>query len=215
MNICDLDEVFFDASVCGYWDYAKELLDRGADVNYCPAYMSAVYYAAEENEEEIVKLFLSHGACRYEALMAACGKNHTKIIDFIIENFTDFEVDLLKASKHGDKIIAKALIDNGAKLNIVDKNGKTPLFIASSSGHVEVAELFLNEGDEIDSFNANGMTPLMGASKNGKTETAKLLIKRGANLKVRNNQKCTSLMFAIRNENIEIVKLLIKAGAEA
>ena len=212
--MCDLNEDFFEAVYAGNWDYAKELLDLGADVDYCPCGMSPVYYAAKENEEEIVKLFLSHGADCVEALMGAYYENHTKLIDFIIENFTDFEVDLLKASKNGYTEIAKLLIDKGAKLNIVDKNGKTPLFIASSSGHVETAELFLNEDDEIDSFNAGGMTPLMGASKNGKTETANLLIRRGADLNACNNQKCTSLMFAIRNEDIEMIKILVKAGAK-
>tara|TARA_R100001530_G_scaffold135802_2_gene113989 strand:+ start:2423 stop:3061 length:639 start_codon:yes stop_codon:yes gene_type:complete len=210
----NLDEKFVDAVYEGDWEYAEELLDMGADVNYCPAGRRPVYYAAKENKKELVRLFLSSGACYYEALLGAYDGNHTKLIYFIIENFTDLDVALLEASSHGNDKIAKLLIDKGAKLNIVDEDGKTPLFIASSSGHVEAAELFLNEGAEINCFNANGMTPLMGSSKNGRTETAKLLIRRGADLNACNNQKCTSLMLAIRNEDIEMIKLLVKAGAK-
>ena len=50
------------------------------------------------------------------------------------------------AAQYGRKEITKTLLTAGAKVNVKDKNGKTPLTVAQNNGHAELADLLLEHG---------------------------------------------------------------------
>lgn len=58
----------------------------------------------------------------------------------------------------GDVEIVKILIQNGAKINVKDVDGDTPLEIAEVLGHTEVARI-LEKGGKFKSKDNYGETP--------------------------------------------------------
>ena len=66
-----------------------------------------------------------------------------------------------------DLPLARLLIERGANVNVVDKNGMTPLLWAANIdfGDSAMVELLLNAGASPDARNRDGLTPLELAKK--------------------------------------------------
>jgi ankyrin repeat protein len=60
------------------------------------------------------------------------------------ENLTN----LVVASYFGHEAVVKPLLQKGAKLEVKDEEGQTPLFYARKGGHVAIVELLLQKGAE-------------------------------------------------------------------
>lgn len=73
------------------------------------------------------------------------------------------------------------LIGKGAKLDVTDKNGSTPLMIAAQLGFTEGAQLLVNRKARVDAPNSQGETPLIRAVQNRDIRMVRLLLSAGAN----------------------------------
>ena len=63
--------------------------------------------------------------------------------------------------------IIKILISNGADVNLVSREGNTPLHIlVNDLGNVQIAEILLKNGADINAKNSDGKTPLQLALEN-------------------------------------------------
>jgi uncharacterized protein len=82
---------------------------------------------------------------------------------------------------NGNLQIAAILIKAGARIDVRDNLGNTPLIYAADHGHLEMAKLLMDVGAQVDAENKNGMTPLMIAAKDGEVEMVRTLLARGAN----------------------------------
>lgn len=72
--------------------------------------------------------------------------------------------------------VVKLLLDRGAKAEVADKNGMTPLMWASAAeNRGGVVELLLKHGARVDSVNKNNQTPLFLAIANKNIATVALL----------------------------------------
>jgi ankyrin repeat protein len=60
--------------------------------------------------------------------------------------------------------VVKGLLSSGAKINLCDINGQSPLFLASKSGHCDVVKCLLSSGADINLCDRNGQSPLSIAS---------------------------------------------------
>lgn len=52
----------------------------------------------------------------------------------------------MEASREGHVVIAKTLLKEGAKVNLIDSRGKTALMYAAHKGHIVIVELLLEAG---------------------------------------------------------------------
>ena len=75
----------------------------------------------------------------------------------------------------------RALIDAGADVNVRNKHGLTPLFMAARNGHIDVVELLVDAKVDI---NAAGITPQPMAPQHNNSENSKLPLetKSGVNI---------------------------------
>ena len=75
------------------------------------------------------------------------------------------------------------LLGNGARPDIQDKNGATPLAVAAQLGWVEGAEMLLRARAAVDLPNNRGETPLILAVQKRDVAMVRLLLGKGANPK--------------------------------
>lgn len=91
--------------------------------------------------------------------------------------------------------IARYLVEKGANLNQVDKNGDTPLHIAAYNGRKDLCAFYLDHGAKLEAKNNNGFTPFLsacdgfGGHDEDKSGTRRLLMERGANVKAIDKEK--------------------------
>ena len=67
-------------------------------------------------------------------------------------------------------------------MNLCEKNGAGPLYIACHNGHKSTAQVLLNNGADVNLCKNNGAGPLYIACQNGHKSTAQLLLKNDADV---------------------------------
>ncbi|MCL4642118.1 MULTISPECIES: ankyrin repeat domain-containing protein [Olivibacter] len=143
-------------------ELAKLLVTQGADVNLQADNQDSPFlYAGASGQTELVQLFLNHGARfdifnRYQgtALIPACERGHIETVQ-LLANTKGFPIDhvnrlgwtaLMEAVLLGDgsekyQRIVQILKDAGAKLDIPDHQGVTPLQHAQTKGFREIVKI--------------------------------------------------------------------------
>lgn len=143
-------------------EIAKFLVKHGADVNLQADNMdSAFLYAGASGQTELVKLFLDNGARfdvfnRYygSALIPACERGHVETVR-LLASTKNYPLDhvnrlgwtgLMEAIVLGDgsgkyQEIVQLLKDAGAKMDIPDHDGVSPLQHAERRGFKEIAAI--------------------------------------------------------------------------
>lgn len=143
-------------------EMAKLLVKHGADVNLQANNRDNPFlYAGASGQTELVRLFLEHGARfdlfnRYKgtALIPACERGHIETVR-LLAHTEGFPIDhvnrlgwtaLMEAIVLGDgsnkyQQIVQILKDAGARLDIPDPDGITPLDHAKSRGFREIVNI--------------------------------------------------------------------------
>lgn len=146
----------------GHIEMAKLLVKYKADVNQQSSNQDSPFlYAGASGQTELVKLFLENGARfdvfnRYNgsALIPACERGHVETVR-LLANTKNYPVDhinrlewtaLMEAIVLGDgskkyQQIVQILKDAGAKMDIPDRDGKTPLQHAQSRKFTEIVNI--------------------------------------------------------------------------
>jgi ankyrin repeat protein len=118
------------------------------------------------------------------------------------------------AARAEKKDCAALLIAKGAKLDLRDRDGNTPLLTAAWYGRGEVVRLLLDKGALPDEKDAFGSTSLHLAALNGFKDIVEFLISEGADPAVKNERNGTPVSIAKREGHMEIVEILLAAGAK-
>ena len=143
-------------------EMAALLVKYGADVNQQSENLDSPFlYAGATGQTELLKLFLANGARfdvfnRYNgsALIPACERGHVETVQ-LLANTKNYPINhanrlgwtaLMEAVILGDgsenyQQIVQILKEAGAKMDIPDNDGITPLHHAKSRGFVEIVKL--------------------------------------------------------------------------
>jgi serine/threonine-protein phosphatase 6 regulatory ankyrin repeat subunit B len=178
--------------------FAAALLGLGATA------FSQASFAQEETLSDLVR------TGNREAVLAAITSPD---IDVNTEA-PDGSTALLWATYNVDHELVYALLKAGAKANVTNHFGASPLGEAAKLGDVDLARALLDAGADPDSPNQDGQTALMLASSVGAPKVAQLLIARGANVNaVETFRGQTALMWAAAANHPDVVDVLLAHGA--
>jgi ankyrin repeat protein len=126
----------------------------------------------------------------------------------------DGSTALLWATYKVDHELVRALLKAGAKANVTNNYGSSPLTEAVKLGDPDLVRLLLDAGADPNSANQDNQTALMLASGIGSLKIAELLVARRANVNaVENFRGQTALMWAAGENHPDIVDLLLAKGA--
>ena len=117
---------------------------------------TALYLAAEEGDERILRLLLDR---RANVSLAA----------------SDGGTALHRASQIGHDLCVRALLEAGANIEAVENKQWTALMFAAQGGHEQCARALLEAGAQKDAQTNMGSTAFSLAKKNGHTEICNLL----------------------------------------
>jgi hypothetical protein len=131
------------------------------------------------------------------------------------------ETPLHIAAKHGKLGNVKCLLDLGANVYALDKDGNTPLHSAVSVGNQYYDVLFtpyiiehlIGRGVDINAQNFNGFEPLHSAAEFGNPAILTCLLKLGSNINVETAQGLTPVLLALHSRNLQNAEFLLSKGA--
>ncbi|MHC4118962.1 MAG: ankyrin repeat domain-containing protein [Planctomycetota bacterium] len=119
----------------------------------------------------------------------------------------------IAASQRGDLSQVKLLLEHGADVDAVDKDGKTALMYASESGS-DIVTYLLKHGADVDAADKDGKTALMYASVSGcDWDIVAYLLTHGADVDTVDKNGKTALMYASQVEYFDAVWPLEEAEA--
>lgn len=118
------------------------------------------------------------------------------------------------AARSGADGAARALLEAGARPDLLDGNDSTPLLWAIQLHHPDVAETLLTAGADVFAADANGRTALHLAAERGEAALLKRILEAGAEVDRPDAHGWTALFFAAASGNVGAVQVLLDAGAD-
>ena len=221
----------------------RTLLQQDIDVN-APQIdgMTALHWAAYQDDQETVKLLVRSGAHlraanRYGVtpLSLACTNGNGAIVKFLLEAGADpnatlrgGETALMTAARTGKFGAVKALLSRGADVHRKEsRRGQTALMWAAAEGHEEVVDALIRAGADFRAPLDSGFTPLLFALREGRAGVVRVLLEAGAELnettqpserrggyKGRPRAGTSALLMAVANAHYELAAYLLDAGAD-
>jgi ankyrin repeat protein len=106
-------------------------------------------------------------------------------------------------------------VDAGARVDVANDLGITPLHLAGAAGNAALVTLLLDRGANAKAATPSGVTALMEAARSGSLEAVRLLLAHGAEVNARERARQQSaLMWAAARRHPAIVEVLLAHGAD-
>ncbi|MEA3548045.1 MAG: ankyrin repeat domain-containing protein [Thermodesulfobacteriota bacterium] len=128
--------------------------------------------------------------------------------------------DIHEAAKKGSLEKVKAFLANGEKVDVKNKHGLTPLYLAAAEGHKNVCEYLIAQGADVNAGREIGFVPLSGALNNRTergVEIFKILVDHGAdyNINIGGYPLLHQAVYSCHNESVRrIAEFLIAKGVD-
>jgi ankyrin repeat protein len=161
------------ASLMGCPATVQVLLDNGADPNARNCIRATPIFMASlaERRSELQRRFRDFDRARAQRLSR---RPLTEAMDASEVKDRSYR----KSASPGTTQVIRTLLKHGAKLNVSDNTGSTPLLLASAFASVDVVTLLLEQGGNINATDDQGQTVSDLASQ--RPEILRLLIEHGA-----------------------------------
>lgn len=175
----------------------KELLGEGADAN---------------TKDNI-------GVNGFTAIGLAAHQGHTEVLTTLIEHANG---QTIPQNIKGETQSLATTGMKGAKVDLVDGYGYTPLMWAAWNGHVDSVKVLLASGAEKNKYNKHGEQSLHFAASAGQAEVLATLLAAGCKVNEQSFGGVTPLIAAVFYDGrftpelgkVEAVKVLLAAGAD-
>jgi len=151
--------------------------------------------AIHQNKFKELKKLLSSGE---NSVAVVDGHGRTALMQASFVNYSSAKL-LKEADQRRSEMVA-ALLEHGAKVNEVDKDGWSALMWAAWSGQPKVVSELLEAGADVDLVGHNGFTALSLAAMRGKSEIVKQLLDHGADVTVKTKKGQTALDLVIQQK---------------
>ncbi len=180
---------------------ARLAAEEGADIDVQDeAGQRPLLWAVEYREATLARLLVEKGA---DVNAATRGGGKT------VSGYTP----LMAACHWGDRGTILLLLEHGARTDVLDENGSSPLWIGLEDSHFAILDLLLQHRADIDLKDHDGRTPLMRCIAREEYKNLQWLLRHGAALDARDKEGKTALMLAAAGGKAEAVRLLMEAGA--
>jgi len=154
------------AARTGNPDVVRLLLARGVNVNARENLLgeTALMWAAAENHPEAVALLVQHGAeIDGRTSKLAFPKDRFGLEGVLTILPHGSWTALMYAGRQGSLGAARALVEAGANVNLVDPDGSTAMVLAIINGHYDVAAMLTEKGANPNIADSTGMAALYAA----------------------------------------------------
>ena len=111
-------------------------------------------------------------------------------------------------------IFANLLLENGAMIDIQNKNKRTALMLACKNQDANTVRLLLSYGASVNLQDINWRSALMYASEVGDKKSVRLLLECGAEVDMLDKKGYTALMLACMNKYDSVMAILLKYKAD-
>uniref|UniRef100_A0A3B3DB52 Ankyrin repeat and KH domain containing 1 n=1 Tax=Oryzias melastigma TaxID=30732 RepID=A0A3B3DB52_ORYME len=193
-NVSDYTPLSLAASG-GYVNIIKILLNAGAEINSRTGSklgISPLMLAAMNGHVPAVKLLLDMGSDinaqietnRNTALTLACFQGRAEVVSLLLDRKANVEH---RAKVRGGVFLMRLhnfftcassfLIFRCAHIDVRNKKGNTPLWLAANGGHFEVVQLLVHASADVDAADNRKITPLMAAFRKGHVKVVQYLVK--------------------------------------
>ena len=214
----------------GNINLVKKLLEAGADPNvtdefgFTPLMRAVLNTSVSDTDMSSIVTILCNSNCNVNATL--CCKPSNIYMQWKGTTALFMAVDQMECCF----LCVKALIVNGATVDVTDAQGCTPLHIASMRGHFRLIKLLAPSPEYFRFKDNNGCTPLYYACKNSHLEGVREIMvwipddicefmkfanKYGATpLSVRGDNDRTILHVVCKKGDLSVVKKVLEAGAD-
>lgn len=123
-------------------------------------------------------------------------------------------MSVFSAAAAGQLDVVCTLLDEGAKLDARDSDGRTALHHAAANGHAVVVQSLLERGARFDTFDEGNWSPLHSAAAAGRAEVVAYLIAAGTDIDASAaSSGSTALVLAASKGRTDVVRVLLGKGA--
>lgn len=125
--------------------------------------------------------------------------------------------ELHDAARRGDLAAVEKLLGGGARVDAVDGNGATALYVAASEGHAPLVARLLKAGGDprhrVMGFTGSTGTPIHAAARGGHLDVVRLLLEAGVDPNLVDEGVGPPLHTAVRRGQTAVAELLKSFGA--
>ncbi|XP_044836670.1 ankyrin repeat and death domain-containing protein 1A isoform X2 [Mauremys mutica] len=123
---------------------------------------------------------------------------------------------LLLSAWFGHLRVLQILVNAGAKINCVNKNGRNLLHCAAQRGHITVMEFIMEDLEDVhvDKTDKMDKTAFHLAAEHGRLEVVEFLIGSGCSHSVKDKEKNTALHLAAKNGHPTVLQKIVEIGLD-
>ena len=186
--------------------YLSNILQNGADVQVLSEYANTCLH----------RVFLSYVDAheKFDVIIEHCKANGVDIKDLCARQNEYKSCVVSYVVERGFVDCLDVVIKHGARIDIPDQDGDTPLQIASLFGHVQCLQRLLQENNNINWKGFQGKTALVRSAENGHFECVSVLLEHGADVEVQDQYGDRAVHLAARFGHTKCLEILLRSNAD-